>query len=117
MQETRSGYASGMSEIAFEMTFSELKAELARYSFMPGWSFRVELDFMGGWLVTTATVMDSRQPDQMTTVTSRTHIPSHLPREMLSHWMLITVEGLMIHEGREWLKRDGTLISDPHGAD
>lgn len=90
---------------------ADLASRIARYSYKPGW--RVDL-----CLRVRATVPDSRNPGQTTPIESKVDLPEGIggwTDEALDGWLekrLIFVE---THEVREWLRRDGVLVNDPHG--
>lgn len=90
---------------------TDLAERLARYSYKPGW--RLDL-----CLRIRATVPDSRNPGQTTPIQSIVDLPEGIEDwsdDKLDGWLekrFIFVES---HEVREWLRRDGLLVNDPHG--
>jgi len=111
------------------VNLAEIEAELARWSFMPGWTFRLmvlEPAVVGGMrlfdrtaavLRITATVPNSYNPEQTIRVESNAPIPVELFErhpEAFPGWLRQIVHDRMCHEADEWLKRDGVMTYDPH---
>lgn len=113
-------------------SYAELKAELARWTFMP--NYRLEMQILtpavvGGMrmhehdaavLIIHSKVLNSRQPDETIDVQAHYPVP---PLEFFSRhsgyfteWLRYTVHDRVRHEVDEWLKRDGVMVFDPHAA-
>jgi hypothetical protein len=114
------------------VNLDEIEAELARWSFMPGWSFRLmvlEPMIVGGIrlrahtpaiLKIVATVPNSYRPDETIKVESNAPVPVELFErhpEAFPGWLRQMVHARMCHEADEWLKRDGVMTYDPHAKE
>jgi hypothetical protein len=95
--------------------------ELARYTYRPGWVLTVEwsgLVFDPPTLVVRYTAPDSNDPARDLSLVFRSVIPPEVTEcrnsgdfgGWLAHMLRLVEE----HELREWLRRDGVRVSDPH---
>ncbi len=101
-----------------------MRAELARWSYKPGWSMTIESDRAGlATLVVRANVYDRDRPSQLVTIESRGPVPDHLDRlvadtdadaDVFGVWLQARLFDVERHESREWLRRDGVIFDDPH---
>lgn len=110
-----------------------LNAELSRYTYKPGWTFRLLPRETVGWehpsveLEISFRAPDSRaQPGTVPRISEVTQVTMlaeaeverfrefpELFRAKIRH-LIITLE---MHEMDEWLRYDGELVSDPHAAE
>jgi hypothetical protein len=89
-----------------------IEAHLARLSYRPGWKFAVYTGrYEGPHICITADLADSVNVGQ----TLRVRIDSQLPP--FERWLLWRLAIIESHECREWFKRDGKAIADPHAPD
>lgn len=112
------------------MNAEQIRRELARYSFLPGWRFELlepdplpgamgHLDAVGygGAVRIHSRVPNSYPPHDMIGVVATHPLP---PWRMLedpeafAKWLRIVVHDRMTHEADEWLRRAGELLFDPH---
>lgn len=100
-----------------------LRAELARFSYRPGWELTINAsgDLTYG-AIAVLTIRyepeDSRHPGCTVPVAARRTVPA----SVLDHeaafalWLQSALFDVELHESREWLRRDGVLVEDPHKA-
>jgi hypothetical protein len=97
------------------LTHLELAAELAHLSYKPDYHLSLFVDpWEGSVLRIVVKVPDAYHPDQLQEQRINTRLPPFESVAGFRHyllWRLIMVE---IHEAREFLRRDGVPISDPH---
>jgi hypothetical protein len=102
------------------VTIDELRAELARVNYKPGWRLSIWLDeHEGPVLRIVAPVNNSYHPDQTIDLGIDTYISPNdaaTPETFLKfvNWRLDRVAS---HEHREWFQVDGVPLNDPHAAD
>lgn len=108
------------------MTVQLLRAELARWTYKPGW--RLAIVPAGGtpWASPLLTVDyiadDSRESLSgirgQVKISSRHEVPSLTvdDLELFGPWLADVLAEVERHEMREWLRRDGDLFDDPHAG-
>jgi hypothetical protein len=93
-------------------------AEIARFTYRPGWTFTVYHDlWLGPMLFIVAPVTDGYNPGATIDLGIKTRIPTHVlrdPEAWAGEWLLWRLTEAEIHEAREMLRRDGQLVDDPH---
>lgn len=98
------------------LTMAEIQEHLGRLSYRPGWTIEA---YQGMYeyahLVIRANVEDSYHPGQVVVLDVHSMLPPVLTVEELERWLLWRLSRIEIHECREWFKRDGKPVSDPHG--
>jgi hypothetical protein len=96
-------------------TSDRLATELTWYSYRPGWALTVfDHPWDGPTLRVVARVEDSYRPGSMIDLGIDSLIPPMFSSEQFETWLawrLIRVES---HECREWLKKDGKPVFNPH---
>lgn len=99
-----------------------LRAELARYTYKPGFTFAIvpsDLTDMYGaeWaLRLTVDVEDTYHPGRRTQVCSQ-HVlwnAEHMDEHSFARQLAHLIQDFEVHEAREWLKRDGVIWDNPH---
>lgn len=99
------------------LTTRELQAHLARLEYKPGWTFDV---YDGAW-EGQHIVIRTEVPDTYTDGTVVLDVHSMLPPlpslDYFERWLAWRLARLEVHEMREFLKRDGHPIFDPHAPD
>lgn len=98
------------------LTYEELRTELARFRYRPGWELTVFLDpWESSCLYVVAMVANGYDPDGADIeLRIRSVIPPIPSVEYFAAWLqhrLIMIES---HESREYLHRDGRPVYDPH---
>jgi len=97
------------------LTTAEVAEHLATLTYRPGWSLTV---YDGRWegqhLVITAEVVDSYHPGQTTLLDVHSMLPPMRDGQALDEWLAWRLQRLECHESREFLRRDGRPIHDPH---
>lgn len=68
----------------------------------------------GQHVVIQTVVPDSGNPNSQVTLDVHSMLPPMESREQLEAWLAWRLARLEIHEMREFLKRDGKVIYDPH---
>lgn len=97
------------------LTYEDLAEEIKLYTYRPGWALTVFLDpFEGPCLYVVAKVEDSYNPGQLVPLRIRSIIPPMPSLDYFGEWLLHRVIQIELHEAREYLKRDGKMIIDPH---
>lgn len=100
------------------LTTAELAAHVDRLSFMPGWSIQVRDGRREGQhVVIRASVPDAYHPDEVTVLDVHSKLPPQFTAAQFDEWILWRLERIASHEVREWLRRDGAPIFDPHAPD
>ncbi len=99
------------------LTIQEVEGHLKRLSYKPGWSFEV---YQGKWegahIVINTEIDDSYNPGEMVVL----DIHSRLPRvamqntDTLEDWLAERLAVIEVHEMREFFKRDGKPVFNPH---
>ena len=112
------------------LTIQEVRAEIQRYTYKPGWhlttrtepgglqfapfphvdgklyNLRLNIDF---------SAEDSRNPGRRIALHAERLIPAGIPEEgLLRRWLIDVLQDIEYHELREWLRYDGQLVDDPH---
>jgi hypothetical protein len=101
-----------------------LRQQLSRYSYRPTWTFEVEympdpLAWVDRYsILTRFKVMNSYPPHQEIEIKSLEPVPSfvieHHDAEAFKRWFPVMIWYVEQHESKEWLRRDGELVDDPH---
>jgi hypothetical protein len=100
------------------LTLEALRAEMARVTYKPGWSFRLyQHRWEGVWLAITVELPDAEWPSRMMTICVRTAVPPIPHATYLHEWLAYRLGRTELHEMREFLRVDGEKIYDPHVAD
>ena len=97
------------------LTTEQIQAHLDTITYKPGWSFRV---YDGRWegqhIVIRTEVADTYNPGESTTLDVHSMLPPMRDVQALEEWLAWRLGRLEIHEMREFLKRNGQIIFDPH---
>lgn len=97
------------------LTTAEIQKHVARITYKPGWTFEV---YDGHWegqhLVIRTEVADTYNPGITTILDVHTKIPPLEDEDQLEKFLAWRLGRLEMHEMREFLKRDGKIIFDPH---
>lgn len=97
------------------LTTAEIAAHLERLTYRRGWTMRV---YDGAWegqhIVITTDVEDTYNPGQTTTLDVHSMLPPMLSTADLERWLAWRLARIEIHEAREWFRRDGAPVFDPH---
>jgi hypothetical protein len=111
------------------MTLDEMRAELDHWTFMPGWRFELIVDHparMGdiqlffhphAVLRIHSRVPNTYPPHDLIATTATYPVPVEpIERGLISFATFLreVVHDRLVHEGDEWLKRDGVMVFDPH---
>lgn len=97
------------------LTTGEIRAHLERLTYKPGWTLDV---YDGRWegqhVVIRTEVPDTYSADQSVTLDVHSMLPPMRDTTALEEWIAWRLQRLEIHEMREFFKRDGHPIFDPH---
>lgn len=103
--------------------FNRLEAELARWTYKPGWTFELERppphdSFAVGSIVVRYQALDSRGSGETIPIVVRWAVDVYLLQDeheqVFQRWLQARVLDAERHESREWLRRDGGIFDDPH---
>lgn len=96
------------------LSVAELAAHLRRITYKPGWKLSVR---EGGWEGThfrlVATLPNSYGAGRIT-IGVDSMVPPMESVEQFERWIAWRLGRIEVHEMREFLKRDGEVIFDPH---
>jgi hypothetical protein len=93
------------------LTVEGIRAHLERLSYKDGWSFDVyEGRWEGPHIVIRTEVEDALLRGRRTVLDVHSMVA-------LEEWLAWRLGRLEVHEMREFFKRDGRVIFDPHGPD
>lgn len=97
------------------LTTAEIQEHLKRISYMPGWEITV---YDGRWegqhVVIRTVVPDSYNPGSDVVLDVHSMLPPMRDIDALEEWLAWRLCRLATHEVREFLRRDGKPIYDPH---
>ena len=97
------------------LTLEQLQGEVARFSYRPGWELSVFPDvWEGAVLRVVAKVPDAYHPDNLTPLQINSRIPPIPDVVYFGHYLLWRLLLIESHECREWLRRDGVMLFNPH---
>lgn len=100
-----------------------VRSEIARFTYKPGWRFEalaVPGPLSGGGVQVRAfmTVEDTHQPGRMIEVFNVMHLSDYelagRPAEWFAKRLANLIKDMEVHESREWLRRDGEILDNPH---
>lgn len=99
------------------MSTSEIQDELGRLSYKSGWAFQV---YDGAWegqhFVIRTEVPDSYNPGETVTLDVHSMLPPCADVAALHRWLAWRLGRLEVHEMREFFRRDGLPVFDPHAS-
>lgn len=93
--------------------------QLARFTYKPGWSFRIEpTSFMAptvAMIVAVMEVEDTYHPGTKVKVSGvRELVGIDNNPNAFAMTLASLIQEMEVHEAREWLKRDGEIYDNPH---
>ena len=100
-----------------------LQSQLDRYTYRSGWAWTLHGQSDNYWSATftveiTFSAVDAHDPSSNCVIFSRQAIPPFVMQErdpeLFKRWFQTTIFNVEMHESREWLRRDGVLVEDPH---
>lgn len=97
------------------LTMAEIQRHLRLLSYKPGWSFEAyEGRWEGHHLVIRTEVEDTYRPGSTTVLDVHSMLPPMRDTGALEEWIAWRLARIEVHECREFFKRDGQVIFDPH---
>jgi hypothetical protein len=100
------------------LTVEGIRAHLERLSYKDGWTFDVyEGRWEGQHLVIRTEIEDAALRGRKVVLDVHSMLPPMRDTIALEEWLAWRLGRLEVHEMREFLRRDGRVIFDPHGAD
>jgi hypothetical protein len=100
------------------LSVHEMQAHLRRITYRPGWRFDL---YPGAWegphLEVLADVPDADGMGELVTVSVVSAVPPMDTLDQFERWLGWRLARIESHEMREFLKRDGVAIYDPHAPD
>lgn len=93
-----------------------LRSLFVGVTYRPGWRFEVYEDaYEGPHLRIRTDVEDAFHPGTMVELRIESPLPPNLrTADDVDEWVLWRLERIASHEVREWLRRDGVQVSNPH---
>jgi hypothetical protein len=99
------------------LTLEELRRQLTRVTYKPGYTFTVwQHPWEGVWLTMTAELLDAYHPDKTITVRVNTAVPPIPHGRYLFEWLCYRLARFETHECREWFRVDDQPVFDPHSS-
>lgn len=97
------------------LTTEQIRAEMARVSYRPGWQMTVEeYGFEDPWVRIVCDVPDAYQPGAIITLGIESPLPPMVDATALHRWMVWRLARIEEHEAREFYRVDGSIVFDPH---
>lgn len=97
------------------LTFEQLSAELAQYTYRPGWTLTLWCDDFGRVLFyVVATVPDAYSPEKTTELRITAWVPPMQTPGQFAVWLAWRLREIEFHEAMEFFRRDGKPVFDPH---
>jgi hypothetical protein len=97
------------------LTYEQLRSEIKRYTYRPGWELSVFLDpFEGPCLYLVSEVANADDPSEPVQLRIRSNIPPMTSPQKFAEWLQWRLMQVESHECREYLRRDGQALYDPH---
>lgn len=104
-----------LSEAPRHLSPEEIRREVARFSYRPGWTLSTFVDpFEGVVFRVVADVVNAYQPEETVQLRINSRMPPMPSADYVAQWILWRISMIELHEAREYLKRDGVMIFDPH---
>lgn len=97
------------------MTAEQVRRQMASYTYRPRWTFElIEGHCEGLQTRMVGPVEDSYHPGRTIDLGINDWLPPLATPDDLDRWMAYRCQRIEIHESREWLRRNGVLVNDPH---
>lgn len=106
-----------LSEAPRYLSADEVGREVARFTYRPGWHLSTFVDpFEGVVFRVVADVVNAYSPTKTVELRINSRMPPMPSADYVAQWILWRVSMIELHEAREYLRRDGEMIFDPHDA-
>lgn len=93
----------------------EISEHLKRITYKDGWTFLVrENPYEGPFIRILIVVPNSYMENETVTLGINSFLGEFETVEEFERWLLRRIIRIEIHEAREFFKRDGKVLSDPH---
>lgn len=97
------------------LSVETLDEHLDNITYKPGWEFEVyQGAFEGPHIRITTVCDDSYHPGEKVTLDVHSQLPPMFDLEYFEQWLLWRLMIIETHEAREFLRKDGKPIFDPH---
>lgn len=98
------------------LTLHEVQTELARITYKPGWTLKARQSMFEGVVlrIVAEGLINSYRPKETIDIGIDSFLPPVESVEQLHSWLAWRLDRIESHESREWLKRDGRVLFDPH---
>jgi hypothetical protein len=97
------------------LSTDQIRQHLERLTYKPGWSFRVYTGrFEGQHVTIETTVPNTYHEGKTVTLRIESALPPMRDTQALEDWLAWRVIRIESHEAREFLRKDGLPIYDPH---
>lgn len=101
---------------------SWVQQQLARYTYRPGWTMRIDQGNLGDKysvvLTISFTTTDTYDHTRQIAVRSAHLVPPFVgdrrDEQAFARWLQTCLFDAEMHESREWLRRDGQIYDNPH---
>ena len=96
------------------LSVDEIRNHLSRISYKEGWQFEAhETEWEGPFVRILVEVPDTYNPGETTTLGINSIVSADTTDE-LERWLIRRIIRIESHEAREFFKRDGKVLYDPH---
>jgi hypothetical protein len=97
------------------LTSVEIERHFDRLTYKDGWRFLLYVTpWEGPFVRIEVDVEDSYNPGETTTLGVNSFLPPMESTDQLESWLMARIIRIESHEAREFFKRDGEVIFDPH---
>lgn len=97
------------------LTHAQVANAFARFTYKPGWEFVVVwTPYEGTHLHIRCRLENAYRPGEMTDLQIESPLPPFADETAIEEWLIWRLSRIETHEVREWLKRDGEAIRNPH---
>ena len=100
------------------LTVAQMVEHLEHLTYRPDWMFELYTGrHEGPHIAIHANLPDAERPGHNVVVRIDSNIPPMRTVEDFEQWLLWRLSIIEVHEAREWFRRDGRPVSDPHAPD
>lgn len=105
-----------MSAATLPLELREIENHLKHLQYKPGWTFEIQTDLSyRPCLLVSFIAEDAYNPGRETKIGFREALyPYYRGTKQFEEWLFGVIMKIERHEAREFFKRDGEIINDPH---